>query len=141
MWMTFIVQPEGPELLKKYIEYYEQRSCKVTINPEGAKWDSTTLSIMVPSPCLYLDRTTGRCTIYAERPALCWEYDGRWDPHMRGICKLPVEPQEDTVIEVGTEEGPNPFYQCPFCGQLDPGELVCMGCGKLMKPPEEELDG
>lgn len=31
--------------------------------------------------------------------------------------------------------------QCPFCGRLDPGDLTCNFCGKLMKPPEEAKNG
>jgi hypothetical protein len=40
------------------------------------------------------------------------------------------------AVEKSVGNGPNPFYECPFCGQLDPGDLMCSSCGKLMKPPE-----
>ena len=168
-WMTFILRPEGPELLTKYIEFYEQRGCTVTINPEGAYWDKTTLSIMVPCKCPKL-MDSGYCRIYGTRPALCWDYDGRWDPHMADKCQLikgefaNVPPKHielpeghvekmwasgehamaehrpkdsEEVTELSVDKGPNPFFSCPFCGILDPGDMVCSSCGKLMRPPED----
>lgn len=139
-WMTFTLDikrstEDVPEV-GKFIEYYQRRGCRV-------KWHkiddvSGQIIVMIPYMCAELKITAvgGMCRIYDKRPQLCREYDGRWDPHMRDLCKLPV----DEVTEVSTPEGPNPFYQCPFCGRLDPGELTCNFCGKLMRPPED-FDG
>jgi Fe-S-cluster containining protein len=122
--MTFTVQADG-----KLKEYYERRGCKVKVGTDNK------MAIMIPYMCpeLKIGGAGAFCRIYDKRPQVCREYDGRWDPHMAEYCQLP----KDEVIQVSTPDGPNPFYQCPFCGQLDPGELLCSSCGKLMEPPED----
>ena len=132
-WMTFTLEGLSTEQeVAKYTEYYRRRGCRAVL--KGRQ-----LAIMVPYMCAVLKITAvgGMCRIYDRRPQLCREYDGRLDPHMQDLCRLLPE---DEIIEVSTPEGPNPFYQCPFCGRLDPGELTCNFCGKLMRPPED-FDG
>jgi Fe-S-cluster containining protein len=152
-WMTFILKPDSTELTNKYIEFYQTRGCDYWLHHDGV------LSIMVPYRCPEL-LESGRCDAYSDRPQQCRDYDGRWDPHMRDKCKLPrgeyghmpedktmldqfaAQAEEDPdVIQVSTPMGPNRLAQCPFCGVLDPGELICSKCGKHMVPPEEDGNG
>lgn len=127
-WMTFTISPESKSAMDKFTEFYKARGCKV-------KMGTDSLVVMVPYMCANLNLITGYCDIYNRRPQLCREYDGRWDPHMADKCQLPVEPHVGAEIEL---EPPEP--QCPFCGALDSGDLICSRCGKLMKRPEG-IDG
>lgn len=89
--MTFLLRPDNGPQMAKYSEFYRRRGCKVI-------WYSQdeTLAVMVPYVCPEL-KVAGRggfCKIYDKRPQMCREYDGRWDPHMREYCQLPVDREE-----------------------------------------------
>ena len=153
-WMTFTIDCEKASAIDRFRKYYEAHGCKTRA------FQRRSLIIMIPSVCPQL-QDDGKCAIYKDRPVLCREYDGRWDPNMHDKCKLPTtgmiwpehyQPKQLVneyqnpeyfkkelygTFEWGTPEGRNPFYQCPFCGVLDPGSMVCSSCGKLMQPPED----
>lgn len=58
---------------------YIARGCKIKVG-------AITVDILVPSVCQHLHPRSG-CAIYDTRPDICREYDGRYDIHLRDICK------------------------------------------------------
>jgi Fe-S-cluster containining protein len=75
-WMTFILVKPSQQLL----HIYRVRDCKIKVINGNTH-------IMVKSVCPHL--TQEGCDIYDKRPQICREYDGRYDPAMKYICKLP----------------------------------------------------
>jgi Fe-S-cluster containining protein len=80
--MTFIINAETANVTAKHMEFYTARGCDVKLVPGGL------LAIMVHSPCPHL-QPNGACDDYDNRPQVCKDYDGRWDPNMREKCQLP----------------------------------------------------
>jgi Fe-S-cluster containining protein len=76
-WLTFILTEPSEDLLNAY----KVRNC--ISKPIDGRWH-----IMVPNVCSHLKEAG--CDIYADRPKVCREYDGRYDPAMHNTCKLPL---------------------------------------------------
>ena len=81
-WMTFTLSTNGDShLAAKYVQFYKARGCKVRV------LSTDNIAVMVPFVCPSMDEKG--CTIYEDRPLLCREYDGRYDPFLADQCKLP----------------------------------------------------
>jgi Fe-S-cluster containining protein len=70
-----------PETILIQKEFYKARGAKSVIQLNGRYW------AVWPWKCPHLTKVG--CDIYEHRPQACREYDGRDDPLMKGICKLP----------------------------------------------------
>lgn len=70
-----------PQDLLKAKEFYKARGAKKVIAIYNRIW------CVWESKCPHLTKVG--CDIYEHRPQACREYDGRDDPLMKGICKLP----------------------------------------------------
>jgi Fe-S-cluster containining protein len=81
-WMTFTL--DGGRQRDQLIEYYEKHGCRV-VTEEKIGWSK--VQVMIPYQCPNL--TEKGCAIYTQRPQFCREYDGRNDPLLRDVCKLP----------------------------------------------------
>jgi len=81
-WMTFTLN--AVYQFKEIKEYYEAHGCRVIVNK---KIGQGRVSIMVPHVCPNL--TEKGCAIYQRRPQFCRDYDGRDDPFLQDVCKLP----------------------------------------------------
>jgi Fe-S-cluster containining protein len=73
----------NPEDLAAQKEFYKARGATRVI----MMGDSKRFWAIWPWKCPH--PTKIGCDIYEHRPTVCREYDGRADPLMRGICKLP----------------------------------------------------
>jgi len=86
-WMTFVINTgTDANLAAKYAQFYRARGCTVKV------LTGATIAIMVPKACPHL--IEDGCAIYDDRPLLCREYDGRYDPFMAAQCKLPKKVNE-----------------------------------------------
>jgi Fe-S-cluster containining protein len=98
-WMTFTLRMFEQQMPTN-IEYYKTRGCKVeSIFVESQKaqiagkeqvFNMFDLRVMVPFRCPYITVDKG-CMIYEKRPVHCRYYDGREDPCLAHLCKLPKE--------------------------------------------------
>lgn len=78
-WLTFTLTPM-PHVLEHWKEYYTERGCKVI--QRGSQ-----MTVLVPHVCQHLKESG--CEIYAGRPKVCFDYDGRQDPFLNEKCDLP----------------------------------------------------
>lgn len=77
-WLTFILSPHI--MNNDMVTFYRTRGCKIKLINDN-------FHVMVPTTCPHL--TEKGCDKYKHRPQKCREYDGRFDPAMKYICKLP----------------------------------------------------
>ncbi len=71
----------NPADLLRMKEWYKARGCKKVMMILGTLW------AVWDWKCPHLTKIG--CDMYEKRPAVCREYDGRDDPLMKDICKLP----------------------------------------------------
>lgn len=72
--LTFILQLD-PSTFKKHIEFYEARGAHFTQL-------AASVAITVPSPCPHA--SMNGCGLEDKKPQLCYEYDCRQDPFLKG---------------------------------------------------------
>jgi len=77
-WTTFVLSMPSQMLL----DHYKARGFEIKIIGDN-------FHIMVQTVCPHLKKSG--CSIYADRPQVCRNYDGRFDPVMCDRCQLPIE--------------------------------------------------
>lgn len=81
-WITFTINYYNQKEHDDLVEFYTFRGIKVVEYADS-------IAVMIETTCPHL--TQYGCNCYGLRPELCRKYDGRNDPLMMDVCKLPKE--------------------------------------------------
>ena len=78
--VTFTINYTVKKQCDEMVEFYKARGFRV-------KTHKDCIEVIIPTVCPNL--TKYGCSTYGSRPELCKKYDGRDDPIIKDVCKLP----------------------------------------------------